>query len=168
MNKKIYIYVTSTNHTVTARHASQQALNVCITSVQWWANVEDVESTLYNVVQIFCVCWDIDFPQMILMITVSAWRPWVTRESLVLIKSSYYAFVIKSASFSNIHLEKFQLQITNIDKHVSTVWRHELAPPSTFVFGKIVPSGLKIGAESSKIVWNMTLCKVDLGTTWDI
>ena len=29
--------------------------------------------------------------------------------------------------------------------------RHELAPPPTFAFGKIVPSGLKMGAEHSSI-----------------
>ena len=29
--------------------------------------------------------------------------------------------------------------------------RHELAPPPTFAFGKVVPSGLKMGAEHSSI-----------------
>ena len=41
--------------------------------------------------------------------------------------------------------------------HVSILGRHELAPPPTFAFGKIVPSGLKMGAEHSniyKVIYN--------------
>ena len=35
--------------------------------------------------------------------------------------------------------------------HVSILGRHELAPPPTFAFGKIVPDGLKMVAEHSSI-----------------
>ena len=39
----------------------------------------------------------------------------------------------------------------NITSQACLYWHHELAPPPTFAFGKIVPSGLKIGAEHSNV-----------------
>ena len=41
--------------------ASQQTQNICITFIQRRPNVIDVDPTLYkvNVIQMFCVCWDI-------------------------------------------------------------------------------------------------------------
>ena len=39
----------------------------------------------------------------------------------------------------------------NTDTNISILGCHELAPLLTFDFGKIIPSGLKMGAEHSSI-----------------